>query len=1370
MFTNSFFRGGFMFHKFYLIFVLVLFTIKGFSEEPIEDFFSSPPDQVATLTEASDLLIGGIIHPLSGQPCLRQVDLTAKGAQSLELKRTFIPFYTPLNERDGKIYPSRNSYGGWIYFPHTRLNVFKQIKANGKKIKTTETIVSVSDPQGIVTTYKINQQGQTKLITKPWGISNVVDEHPSGMCDPRNTTISLDKTRITLHAPNGTKRYYSGSNSYEMAVNKDRYACLHCLLEKEILPNGKVLRYSYDDDLQVVKVESMDPNEAHVYATLNIDASLKEKEVVCSTNTGLQATYSYLKKDKQERYINLLYPLRFTAVSTPSFAQESINYHTTSNGDSYLIEYLGKHPIFKCASIPLANDKKDKKPYVAVELSLPSDETVFFPVYFMDYLQGIPGEENSITSVTQSNGIKTVYTFNPKMLPEKISEYDQQGNLVKEKTFAWTKNQWLKSVRITDGKQQLFSEKTFQYDPFGNPISETLTGDLKGNGEIESNEIKRTFSNDGRHLLLSEEYSNGKVVNYTYLPETNLLTSCLIKEQGKSILSREFRYYDSCHNLIQVINDDGSAEHADDLTDVSERKIIYYHLRQQQPFLHMPENIEIKYWEDGTEKLFKKTSLVYDQWGNVVAEHVYDSEGTFAYTIHKEEGQHSNEKTCPLTEKATYDPFGRKIDNIDPNGNKISYQYNLYGSPTAILYPDLSKETFCYNIEGLLVIHRCQNGLHISQGYDILGNITKKFYVYSGRVIGQESFEYKGKNLLRSTDMEGNLTQYAYDGLGRKIREEKSGCITSYQYDALGELAVICQENGENSLYTHFKRDLSGRVLEKRKTDVNGNILSKIAYSYDGNGNIQTIERNINGQESIETFAYDANDRQILHNDAQGNLTTTCYDETQQILTKTVKDPQGLLTVETYNPYGRLVKQEKLDHASQIISAKEIGYDACGNRILQQDHIYKGTDYITTRITKWTYDPCHRISSITHAVNTPEARTTKWSYHQNGNPAYKIMPDGTMLMYYYNALQQLTEVRSSDKKLFHTFTYNRLGHLLEASDELTGLKITREVDPHGNILLEQFSDGVQIKKKYDLLHRPVSMTLPDGSEVVYHYDPLFLKKVERLSASSKTRYEHSYDSYDESGYLLTEHLLADLGTVHHATDIKGQLTSLTSDYFKQEFQYDAVENLSAQVNNEDAIVIYDLRGNIIKKSVDNLNLKFSYDPLDRLVEVESDGKKICFDYDPLGRKISKTVKVAGNEDKESFFYDGNHEIGIATDKGEIRQLRILGACNRIIAIELGTKAYAPLLDVQGNVRVLVDASSKSVAATYNYTALGKQLPSSNRVFNPWQFASKRYDPDSGLIDFGNRFYDPQLGKWLSIGHGQYWTYWTDWTILDKGTN
>ena len=74
-------------------------------------------------------------------------------------------------------------------------------------------------------------------------------------------------------------------------------------------------------------------------------------------------------------------------------------------------------------------------------------------------------------------------------------------------------------------------------------------------------------------------------------------------------------------------------------------------------------------------------------------------------------------------------------------------------------------------------------------------------------------------------------------------------------------------------------------------------------------------------------------------------------------------------------------------------------------------------------------------------------------------------------------------------------------------------------------------------------------------------------------------------------------------------------------------------------------------------------------------------------------------------------------------------------------IELDHKIFTPLHDSHGN--IIAIKGSKSLE-TYSYDAFGAHDLSRN----PWRYQSKRTD-STGLINFGRRYYIPELGRWLT---------------------
>ena len=60
---------------------------------------------------------------------------------------------------------------------------------------------------------------------------------------------------------------------------------------------------------------------------------------------------------------------------------------------------------------------------------------------------------------------------------------------------------------------------------------------------------------------------------------------------------------------------------------------------------------------------------------------------------------------------------------------------------------------------------------------------------------------------------------------------------------------------------------------------------------------------------------------------------------------------------------------------------------------------------------------------------------------------------------------------------------------------------------------------------------------------------------------------------------------------------------------------------------------------------------------------------------------------------------------------------------------------------------LFDQNGASVE-TYRYTGFGIETTPTS-VINPWRYASKRFDPETGFIYFGRRYYARAIGRWVT---------------------
>jgi len=113
------------------------------------------------------------------------------------------------------------------------------------------------------------------------------------------------------------------------------------------------------------------------------------------------------------------------------------------------------------------------------------------------------------TTIFDALGVPTLYLYNEKRRPTAICYYLFE-KLYKSDCFTWRGHELLAhSIKDGAGKEHLATHYT--YDSFGNPTTSTLVGDLQGLKKRDSFSLRRTFSKEGSHLLLSEDDGRKKI-------------------------------------------------------------------------------------------------------------------------------------------------------------------------------------------------------------------------------------------------------------------------------------------------------------------------------------------------------------------------------------------------------------------------------------------------------------------------------------------------------------------------------------------------------------------------------------------------------------------------------------------------------------------------------------------------------------------------------------------------------------------------------------------------------------------------------------------------------------------------------------------
>src|SRR5256886_1350815 len=127
-------------------------------------------------------------------------------------------------------------------------------------------------------------------------------------------------------------------------------------------------------------------------------------------------------------------------------------------------------------------------------------------------------------------------------------------------------------------------------------------------------------------------------------------------------------------------------------------------------------------------------------------------------------------------------------------------------------------------------------------------------------------------------------------------------------------------------------------------------------------------------------------------------------------------------------------------------------------------------------------------------------------------------------------------------------------------------------------------------------------------------------------------------------------------------------------------------------------------------------------------------------YDALGRRITRT---AGGVTRRFIYGPG----GILLEKENTTYPRVYTYGNALVRMN----SEYPLMDGLGSERTVTDGT-QAVQGTATYEGFGQTVATTGSSSNPYMFAATsgyRADGDAGLMQVGARYYDPQVGRFIT---------------------
>ena len=158
---------------------------------------------------------------------------------------------------------------------------------------------------------------------------------------------------------------------------------------------------------------------------------------------------------------------------------------------------------------------------------------------------------------------------------------------------------------------------------------------------------------------------------------------------------------------------------------------------------------------------------------------------------------------------------------------------------------------------------------------------------------------------------------------------------------------------------------------------------------------------------------------------------------------------------------------------------------------------------------------------------------------------------------------------------------------------------------------------------------------------------------------------------------------------------------------------------------------------------------YAYDAQGNLRHVSlPDGRSIDYVIDSENRRVAK--KVNGVVVKKWLYKDQLKPVAEFDGSGALVARYIKGVTIK------GSTSYRVITDHLGTPRLLVNSTSGAVAQRLDIDEWGQVTGDSSAGFQVFGFAGGIYDPDTGLVRFGARDYDPVVGRWTAKDSIRWW--------------
>lgn len=699
----------------------------------------------------------------------------------------------------------------------------------------------------------------------------------------------------------------------------------------------------------------------------------------------------------------------------------------------------------------------------------------------------------------------------------------------------------------------------------------------------------------------------------------------------------------------------------------------------------------------------------------------YDTHNLYPATITNAKSQETD---------YTYDPFfGVVTETTDPNGftkqtilddfgrietQKLENNSSTMATVRTIAY-DLSSSPVSIT-ETLFPNNTDTNSNAIA--------ITKKTYFDGFKRPIQIKKEAEGANNYI-------VTSLVYDGVGNVAEEylpktasglsyqaiTTSDPKTAYTYDALKRVKTAVNSEGTT---TSTYNDWSVNVVDADGKQKN--------YLYDARNNLAEVQEYLNSTPHSTFYTYDSNNNLIKIEDADGNEQEMTYDFLGKKLTEELLHAPGESTPNsysyTYDDSGN--KTSQTDAESQTINYT---YDELDRPLTEN----------TSEVT-YTYDTATngigRLASVTSSGGTKSYAYDLRGYTTGERKVINSVTYDTAFT--YDLLGNILSITYPDSApTTVTYSYNNAGQIEAIPDYVTDF----DYSPIDTVSFIEYANGITTTNTYDpahlyrLTHKVTTNGTEDLQNISYTFDPV--GNITAISDTSDTNAAKDAAYVYDDLHRLTSATITNTANSADYTHtftygITGNITS------KSDVGSYTYANIHPQAVTSDGTntYTYDNNGSLTGDGT----WTHSYDTRNRLIESTNGTDTITYTYDEGRTRLTKSDGTTTTTYVNDYF----------EKEGSTEKLHILANKLKIATIDGETTVFHHTDHLTGN-SVETDSNGDVIELIDYYPYGSSRLDEKAGSYqNNYKFTGKELDEETGFYYYGARYYNPVLGRFISL--------------------